>query len=57
MNEETDPELLERTVTCHTDGCVNEGIPVTFTCLPLVICGGCGNQITDITPAEGAPHG
>ena len=47
-----DDELTPlRTVQCHTEGCGNRDIPVTMHCLDLVVCGACGNPITDITPA------
>jgi hypothetical protein len=35
-------------VTCHTSGCENENIEIEFLDpLPTVICGPCGNEITD----------
>ena len=48
------------TVTCHTDGCENEGVPIEVDRSidvgdgevvesPTVVCGPCGQQITDIT--------
>mgnify|MGYP001077774184 CR=1 FL=1 len=40
--------LLERTVVCHTAGCPNAEIAVTFPCLEHVICGACGQQIVDV---------
>jgi hypothetical protein len=59
------------TVTCHTDGCENNGIPIemdlTFTddednvhTVGSVSCGPCGQPITDIehddeTESEAAP--
>lgn len=44
------------TVTCHTDGCGNAGIPIVFdfTGVPpdempnAYACGVCGEQITDV---------
>jgi len=42
------PELTVRTVTCHTEGCDNETLPITFPCADEVICGACGHPITDI---------
>lgn len=41
-----------RTVVCHTNGCENESLPVTFECLEYVICGVCGQRITDIHTHE-----
>lgn len=41
-------ELVERTLTCRTGGCVNDGATVTMPALDLAYCGGCGQQITDI---------
>lgn len=49
------------TVTCQTDGCANAGIPVdlnlsweddgtTYTA-DQVVCGVCGEQITDVREA------
>jgi hypothetical protein len=52
------------TVTCHTDGCANNGIPIeldlTYTdpdtgetvTVGGVICGPCGQPITDIEEAS-----
>jgi len=44
-----EPDLAIRTTTCRTPGCENEGVPLTWVCVPFVICGACGLQITDIT--------
>lgn len=54
---EIDPEALAdlkmRTVTCHTDGCVNCGIPITFVCSSTIFCGGgCGNLLEDVIIIE-----
>lgn len=50
-------------VTCHSPGCGNDGIPIELslasadpeTGVPIevsvVMCGGCGEQITDIADA------
>lgn len=45
------------TITCHTAGCDNNGIPITIdTTADSYFCGVCGNQITDIqTQPEPAP--
>lgn len=42
------------TVTCHTEGCANGGIPISLEYDPAsppqaVVCGVCGKPITDIT--------
>ena len=47
------------TATCHTDGCGNNGEPITFDepldengqliSLLNVVCGPCGQPITDVT--------
>ena len=41
-------------VTCHTPGCENENIGITFVDpAPTVYCGPCGQEITDkveVTP-------
>jgi hypothetical protein len=53
-------------VTCHTDGCTSQGVPIpmelsytdptsgTEITVATVICGACGQQITDITDGQGA---
>lgn len=55
------------TVTCHTEGCENEGqaIPMDLDspadwdppapAVSAVYCGACGQQITDVEPPLGAP--
>lgn len=47
-------------VTCHTEGCMNEGVPIEVTYdtsqpAPEVQCGACGKPITDIDPDEPVP--
>lgn len=40
-------------LTCHTPECSNDNYTVKFPDPePLVICGGCHNEITDKTPTE-----
>jgi hypothetical protein len=50
-------------VTCHTEGCDNAGIPLEVTLtytdetgevqtVAGVVCGVCGNPITDVTGPE-----
>jgi hypothetical protein len=52
------------TVTCRTDGCENNGIPIDLDLdivdengavtgqVGTVVCGPCGQQITDISEGE-----
>lgn len=48
-------ELVLQTTTCHTPGCENEGIPVTWWCTDAVTCGVCWEPITDKqTVSEGS---
>lgn len=45
------PEMAEFNVTCHTTGCENSEIVILINAVadsPYIICGPCGNQITDI---------
>ena len=43
--------MNEHTVTCHTEKCENEDIEITVVDPGTVIlCGPCGQQITDIVP-------
>ena len=50
---------MEHVVTCHTPGCVNDGIPITITTVmddpgipppQVVYCGPCQQPVTDIIP-------
>lgn len=43
--------MNEHTVTCHTVGCENDGIGIVII-EPgeIIVCGPCGQQITDIVP-------
>lgn len=40
--------------TCHTEGCVNQGLEVPLDFIPegeeiaAVVCGACGQTITDV---------
>jgi hypothetical protein len=35
-------------LTCHTEGCMNNGAPIPFeNPAPTCICGPCGQEITD----------
>lgn len=46
-----DPALIQYTVTCHTEGCDNEDVPITLKAAktdPFIQCGPCGVQITDL---------
>ncbi len=41
------------TVTCHTEGCENNGIGIELRDPePTVICGPCSQEITDKQPTE-----
>jgi len=44
-------------VTCRTPGCEGEGEGIPFTLVEVhgVICGACGNPITDIVPVAESP--
>jgi hypothetical protein len=53
------------TCTCHTDGCENNGIPIEMLLtyeddagntlrVDSVVCGACGQTITDIVESEPA---
>jgi hypothetical protein len=46
-------------VTCHTEGCENNGIGIeVLDPMPTVICGACGIEITDkveVVPEAPAP--
>jgi hypothetical protein len=40
--------------TCHTKKCINEDIPITIASdanSPLIVCGPCGQYISDIVSA------
>lgn len=41
------PELIPETVTCHTEGCDNAGIPIDILAAEHVVCGVCSQPITD----------
>jgi len=49
------PEMADYVATCLTGGCFNEGeaIDVQATAEdPFVVCGPCGQRITDVTPID-----
>jgi hypothetical protein len=53
-NDEQETPSRAATVTCHTDGCGNAEQAISLPAIPdvpepQVICGVCGQQITDIT--------
>lgn len=51
-------EYIDYTATCHTEGCENENIAIVVPAAatdPNVICGPCGNQITDLVPVVEVP--
>lgn len=41
-------ELPIKEVTCHTPGCLNEGVTITLPCADLIFCGACGQPIADV---------
>ena len=44
---------IDYDVTCRTTGCTNEGITLRVPAdpeQPLIACGPCGLQITEVTP-------
>lgn len=47
-----DPEVFEYDVVCRAIGCENEGrvIRIQAEADPIVVCGPCGAEITDIIP-------
>lgn len=43
--------MMTHTVTCHTEGCENDGIGIELTfAADAVACGPCGVEITDVEP-------
>lgn len=42
---------VKRTAICHTEGCVNDGVAITRPLVTTVLCGGCGEFITDVKEA------
>lgn len=51
--------MTKVTVTCHTDGCINAGVPIPVEYDPAygdwsAICGPCGQQIDDVVEDDGA---
>lgn len=51
--------MSEHVATCHTDGCLNSGIPVVLVLdrddpdaapISVVMCGPCGQPIADVVP-------
>lgn len=48
--------MVDVTLTCHTPGCGNEGVPIAMQVpegTTAAQCGACGNPITDAV--EGTP--
>ena len=44
-------ETTQHVATCRTLGCENEGFGIELIMpTPVVVCGGCNEQITDIEP-------
>lgn len=53
--DEEELELIGLSVVCHTEGCENEDITIEVLAdaqSPVVICGPCGQEITDVTPQD-----
>jgi hypothetical protein len=50
MAEDDETPMHDVTVTCHTEGCGNADhpIPVSMAEGALVVCGACGQEITDV---------
>jgi hypothetical protein len=49
---QTAANAVAKTLTCHTDGCANEDIPIEVMVDPTVTrfgCGVCGQPITDVS--------
>ena len=43
--------MTKHVATCHTEGCENAGVGITFlNPAQVIICGPCGRQIEDIAP-------
>lgn len=42
-----------RDATCHTPGCENENVVVRRLMVSTVICGGCGELISDVVIVDG----
>lgn len=57
MTDFEEPDLIPATVICHTPGCENEGIPIQVLYVEVVLCGPCGQQITDINPVRETESG
>ena len=44
--------LHKYVVVCHTSGCENDNLPIEIESEdtpPIVVCGACGIEVTDIT--------
>ncbi len=48
MDEMELEEPVMRTATFGTEGCENRGVPVTNLMVTTIVCGGCGEYITDV---------
>lgn len=53
--EEEEPILVQVVATCHTEDCQNADVPIQVQVVegpdPYVVCGPCGQRITDLTPS------
>lgn len=52
LDETTPPDVDTplMALTCHTPGCVNEGVSIDYPATGAAACGPCGQVITDIEP-------
>jgi hypothetical protein len=49
------PEMANYNVKCVTDNCENKNLKIEIFAPaenPFIICGGCSQEITDITPVK-----
>lgn len=47
--EDEEPTMVDLTLTCTTEGCENQGVPITLSVPDYIttgMCGACGNAIT-----------
>lgn len=49
-------ELQWVTVTCHTDGCPNDNLPVIRGEAMAYLCAGCNTQTTDVVSGAQQPE-
>jgi hypothetical protein len=53
MTDTPEPTYVDRTATCHTEGCANADLAIPLQVPdepdPTVVCGVCGQPVTDLT--------